>query len=123
MINMLLQHPAEPARIQEALTTFYHLQGKPMLEPWLVEKNYHTAPFTGDVTLLLSVDEDVADERALAQFLARFLPTKVIISDDSLNPYTWVLVDEEGEEHAIYQEPKEELEGCFIVDSRYKYLL
>jgi hypothetical protein len=120
MINLLLQQAAEPARIQEALTTFYQCQGEPVLEPWLVEKNYHTAPLTGDVTLLLAVYKDVADERALAHFLVRFLPTKVIISDDSLNPYTWVLVAEAGKEHAIYQEPQE---GCFLVDTRHKHLL
>jgi hypothetical protein len=123
MINLLLQHTAEPAQIQEALTTFYQLQGKPVLESWIVEKNYHTAALTGDVTLLLSVYKDVEDERALAHFLVRFLTTKVIISDDSLNPYSWVLVDEKEEEHAIYQKPRERPEDCFIVDSRHKYLL
>lgn len=124
MMDFLLQHDAEPEKIQLALATFYQLKEGLAIEPWVEQENYHTAALTGDVALLLSVYKDPKDEMALARFLAQTLHTKVIIGDESLNPYSWVLIDEKGRAQPIYQDSMDEQEdGSFVVDSRYKYLL
>ncbi|WP_022821640.1 hypothetical protein [Hymenobacter norwichensis] len=121
-MDFLLQHAAEPEKIQFALTSFYHQEGL-VRELWIEEEHYHLVAYAGDVSWLLSVYEDAADELALARFLAHTLQTKVIISDRSINPYTWVLLDEAGREQPIWQDSLAEQERSFLVDHRHKYLL
>ncbi|UOR04706.1 hypothetical protein MUN82_17370 [Hymenobacter aerilatus] len=123
MMDFLLQRNANPEEIRSALAAFYHAKRRLDLESWVENENYHTIALTGDVALLLSVYDNSNDELALARYLAHTLRMKLIISDYSINPYTWILIDEEGKQHPIYQDTAEQPENTFVVDSRHKHLL
>ncbi|MBG8555046.1 hypothetical protein [Hymenobacter guriensis] len=123
MMDFLLQHAVEPERIQVALATFYREREALEQEPWTGQQAYHTDPLTGDFALRITVYRSATVEPELAVYLARKLHTKVIISDESLYPFSWLLIDETGEQHAIYEDVGDEEPGHFTVDSRHRYLL
>lgn len=41
--------------------------------------------------------------KILAVHICNFLKTEVLISDESANPFSWILITEEGEERVVYQ--------------------
>ena len=121
-MDFILQRCPEQAHVFMVLETYFQLAGLRGSEPFAEQIDFDMVAYEGDFALKVSVYKDAAHEEALARFLACTLHTKVIISDDSVNPYTWVLVDERGVAQPIQEEPVEEL-GFFIVDERHRHLL
>lgn len=124
-MDFLLQRCCPPAQVRLALETYFRRVGQRGPEPLVKHVDFDAVACKGDVAWKVSVYYHEAHEEALARFLARTLHTKVVISDDSSNPYTWVLVDEQGVVQPLLEKPVER-EGedyFFAVDERYRHLL
>jgi hypothetical protein len=124
MIYLLLQRAVERAPLWLVLETYFRLVGERGPTP-LVEGEYEDVflrAYEGDFALMVEVNQSEAHEEALARFVARALRTKVVISDDSNNPFTWVLIDERGLAQPLWQEPVDQ-ECFFAVHEQYRHLL
>ena len=121
-MDFLLQRCCPPAQIQLELETYFRLVGYLGPEPFVEHEDFDTVAFAGDFAWKVSVYRDEAHEEALARFLARTLHTTVVIADDALNPYTWVLVDQQGVAQPVHEEPGHP-QGFFVVDKKHRHLL
>ena len=119
----LLQRYVERAYLLMVLETYFRLVGKLGSESLVEDEDFFLTAYEGDFALMVTVYRcSTADEEALARFLARTLHTKVVISDDDVNPYTWVLVDESGIAQPFWEDPVDR-ECFFVVAERYRHLL
>jgi hypothetical protein len=81
-----------------------------------IEKQHQSAdvllevnPLKGDFSFELSLYENVPYSILdLSVFICRQFKTEVLISDDDINPYTWILINEKGRVGPISQIPNED---------------
>jgi|GEM_PF-4217070 len=129
MYCFLVQRYVEQADVLRVLETYFRLAAELGVGPLVDVPHIEAYPYwyitanEGDFALMLTVDTSAVHEEALACFLARTLQTKVVISDDSSNPYTWVLMDERGAAQPLWEKPVDREDFFFEVDERYRHLL
>ena len=121
-MDFLLQRCCEWTQVQMVLETYFRLVDKLGPEPFVEHEDFSRVIFEGDFAWKVSVYKDEAHEEALARFLARTLRTKVVISDAAVNPYAWVLVDEQGVAQPVHEEPGHP-QGFFVVAQTHRHLL
>ena len=86
----------DPLPVSVAVFSYEHKQQEELL--------FESYPMTGNYCMQLHIYTTlVFDEKKLATAICRFFKTKTIISDDSLNPYSWILINGDGEEKTVYQ--------------------
>jgi len=77
---------------------------------------FEANPMKGDYCVNLSIYSEIrTTDKALAVAFCRFFKTEVIISDESLNPYSWILVNSEGEERQVYEDTGDHEEDVFLL--------
>lgn len=76
---------------------------------------FESIAMNGNFCVQLSIyTHFIFDEKKLAVAICQFFKTEVLLSDDSVNPYSWILVKENGEEKTVYQKVDDDDE-LFII--------
>jgi hypothetical protein len=66
------------------------------------------SPLRGDFCIDLCVYSKVVyDIEDLSMFICDFFDTLVLISDNDVNPYSWILITKEGKKGIVSQVPEE----------------
>ncbi|MBO9732535.1 MAG: hypothetical protein J7623_28085 [Chitinophaga sp.] len=65
-------------------------------------------------TQLFVYTKMVFDVRYLADLICKALKTEVLIADNSLNPFSWILITEK-EERIVYQRIEDNDENLFLI--------
>ncbi|WP_212006474.1 hypothetical protein [Chitinophaga sp. HK235] len=65
---------------------------------------YECIPMKGDFCIALWIYTDLKfDVKILSIFLCHSFKTEILISDNLLNPYTWILITDAGEQGVVRQ--------------------
>jgi len=120
-MEFLLQKAIKEEVIYRTVSEFYNKgsEGYSKYDPDINLFNLHHG---SDFPLRVSVYEQDEPYVNLAIYLAKHLLTNVIISNDSLNPFEWLLVDTSGELKIVYEKPID-ISGYFELSDEYKHLL
>jgi hypothetical protein len=77
---------------------------------------FESSAMRGDYSSQLCIySKVVAAEKMLAMMICQVFNTEVLLSDDSLNPYSWIHVNGQGEEKAVYQRVDDPDEDLFLI--------
>ncbi|MCF6404400.1 hypothetical protein L3C95_15995 [Chitinophaga filiformis] len=67
-----------------------------------------SSPLKGDVRLDLCIySRHTFDIDELSIFICSHFATSVLISDNDINPYSWILITKDGRKGTVYQVPEE----------------
>ncbi|RAJ88234.1 hypothetical protein CLV59_1011002 [Chitinophaga dinghuensis] len=70
-------------------------------------------PMKGDVCWEVCIYSHLKlDIKELSVYLCRYFKTRIIIGDDQINPFTWILITATGKEQSVEQIPNDE--GLFL---------
>lgn len=72
------------------------------------------SPLKGDACINLCIySRATFDMEELSVFICGFFDTSVLISDNEMNPYSWILIAKDGSKKTIYQTAEEN--GLFLI--------
>lgn len=114
--DIALEKAPSKAELQNALVTIYNIQN----ENIVIDDEYDSEPFVGDVKIwviinqydggefLLNCSIYIRDEKLeqedpiiVSKKLCQILNTSALISDDSPNPLTWIMISPDGSEKPV----------------------
>ena len=121
MYSLFIKDCATDQEIQQCLISFFK-DFNVSIAPFDMDNKqneeilFESSALKGDVCVQLSIYSKVTyDTKKLVVAICKFFKTEVVISDDSDNPYSWILVSENGDEKKIYEKVDKPDEDTFLI--------
>lgn len=122
MFNLIIKDCISNESILRCLEEYFKNQNI-LVAPFDTSKDQHDyilfecMLIKGDFCLQLWLYTKIMyDPKKLAIHICNFEKTKVLLSDESVNPFSWILITSKGEEQVVSQKIDDNDEDLFLIE-------
>ena len=121
MYNMIIKDLITEENMKKCLQFFFKDMNL-SVEPFTLDKktelpdiSFEYIPISGDFKFVLWLYTDVTfSGENISVSICKTFDTQVLISDDDVNPYSWILITKQGVMGTVYQIPRDD--DVFLIE-------